>query len=78
MCSGERSVDGAPAAPRVSLAVVLEFFHFHVSSFASLGVICALLAAGTLASLHHNRQQAAEGLKVSENADDGFKSIDVV
>ena len=46
------------------LAVVLEFFHVHVSSVASLGVIIALLAAGTIASLHKNRQAASSGVKV--------------
>ena len=64
-------------------AVVLEFFHVHVSSFLSLGIICALLAAGTIASIMHNRRVAAAGLEglkdLSADANaNGFKSIDVV
>ena len=45
----------------VGVKMVLEYFHFHVSSFFSLSVIILLLAAGTLTSLHHNRTVAANG-----------------
>merc|ERR1719217_774428 len=40
----------------VGVKMVLEFFHVHVSSFLSLGVIMLLLGAGTAASLVHNRR----------------------
>jgi len=63
----------------VGLKMVLEFFHVHVSSFVSLGVICALLAAGTIASLLHNRSVAAGGVKLEKSVDTPpFKSVDVV
>ena len=39
--------------------MVLEYFHYGISSFASLGVIAVLLAAGTIASIVSNRQAAA-------------------
>ena len=38
-----------------------EYFHFSLGSFASLAVIVGLLAAGTLASLLHNRSAAGAG-----------------
>ena len=39
--------------------MVAEFFHYGVSSLVSLGIIMALLTAGTVASLMHNRAIAA-------------------
>lgn len=63
----------------VYVAVVLEFFHVHVSSVASLGVIIALLAAGTIASLHKNRQAATSGVKVLlKDSQDATKSVNAV
>jgi len=63
----------------VGIKMVAEFFHFGVSSFASLGVICALLAAGTIASLMHNRRAANELKAFAEGAGASpLKSIDVV
>ena len=58
--------------------MVLEFFHVHVSSFASLAVICGLLAAGTIASMVHNRRALAEGKKLLEEHVSPNKSVDVV
>merc|ERR1719217_924844 len=40
----------------VGVKMVFEFFHVHVSSGLSLGVIMLLLGAGTAASLVHNRR----------------------
>jgi len=40
--------------------VILEYFHVHVSSALSLAIICGLLAAGTIASMVHNRRAAAD------------------
>ena len=40
----------------VGVKMVFEFFHVHVSSGLSLGVIMLLLGAGTAASLLHNRR----------------------
>jgi TerC family integral membrane protein len=63
----------------VGLKMVLEFFHVHVSSVASLGVIIALLAAGTIASLHKNRQAATSGVKVLlKDSQDATKSVNAV
>ena len=45
----------------VGLKMVAEFFEIHISSFASLAVILGLLAAGTIASIQHNRAVAAQG-----------------
>jgi len=60
----------------VGLKMVLEFFHVHVNSFISLGVICALLAAGTIASVMHNRKIADEGTQLKSHV--VTPSIDVV
>ena len=64
----------------VGLKMVLEFFHVHVSSGASLGVILALLAGGTIASMYHNRQQSAPslGALAANGTPSGAKSVDVV
>lgn len=53
------------------VAVVAEYFDYHVPSLLSLSVIIALLLVGTLASLHHNRKVAANG---GGSADDGLGS----
>ena len=42
----------------VGVKMALEFFHYGISSFASLAVICGLLAAGTIASIAKNRSDA--------------------
>jgi len=44
----------------VGVKMVAEFFDVHVSSLLSLGIICALLAAGTAASIIHNRSASTE------------------
>ena len=43
----------------VGVKMVLEFFHIGVSSGVSLGIICGLLAAGTIASVMHNKKASA-------------------
>ena len=43
----------------VGMKMVAEYFGIHVSSFLSLAVILALLAAGTAASIAHNRRSGA-------------------
>jgi TerC family integral membrane protein len=45
----------------VGMKMVAEYFGIHVSSFLSLAVILALLAAGTAASIAHNRRSGAGG-----------------
>ena len=45
----------------VGVKMVLEFFHYGVSSFASLAIITSLLTIGTVASILHNRSVASSG-----------------
>ena len=45
----------------VGVKMVAEYFHFAISSFASLSVIYALLAAGAYASVVHNRRNGIGG-----------------
>ena len=58
--------------------MILEYFHVHVSSALSLAIICALLAAGTIASMVHNRRATADGKAFEEHASPNKAVEDVV